>query len=499
MKAVYIVLLLSGSIAPGAVTPDAIQQAERELFAARYDRAAELYAKLLREDPAWAPGYYGAVRSLIGAYRAHEAYFVAEEGLRRSPETAEAQAAAGLAAFRRGDLTTAEGCFRKALKINARCAPGLSGLGLIYNSISKFKSARTLMTAAYRISTGDPRLIAAWANTLQGDEHTAALQRALAIYDPGSREARALRVHIARDNAAGNRKLRRLATPYRNYQIKLVPISRGPGQPYGVGLRVQLNQGHTVQLMLDTGAPGISISPKAAEKAGLEVLGDESMEARGIGNQKPLEAFDYLAAEVAIGDLQFADFPVQAFGSAKSADYDGLIGADLFQQFLVSIDFKDMRLTLDTYPGEPRAVDEPEDAADSPPAGFFRLFRFGHHLTVHTSVNQGPLQLFLIDSGSSANLIDTDVARESTKVHGDYQTVLRGIQGRADKVARASQVSLVFAGFRQDNSDLLATSLESGGDVAGVGIAGILGMPVLRQMKMTIDYRNGAVRFEHKK
>ena len=264
MKAVYIVLLLSGSIAPGAVTPDAIQQAERELFAARYDRAAELYAKLLRDDPAWAPGYYGAVRSLIGAYRAHEAYSVAEEGLRHSPEMAEAQAAAGLAAYRRGDLTTAEACFRKALKINARDAPGLSGLGLIYNSISKFKSARTLMTAAYRISPGDPRLIAAWANTLQGDEHIAALQRALAIYDPGSREARALRVHIARNKAAGNRKLRRLATPYQNYQIKLVPISRGPGQPYGVGLRVQLNQGHTVQLMLDTGAPGISISPNAA-------------------------------------------------------------------------------------------------------------------------------------------------------------------------------------------------------------------------------------------
>ena len=499
MRAVYIALLLSGSISPvGAVSPDVIQQAEQELFAARYDRAAELYAKLLHDDPAWAPGYYGVVRALIGGYRAHEAYSTAEEGLRHAPETAEVQTAAGLAAYRSGDMQKAEACFLKALRIDARYAPGLHGLALIHASISKFKSARTFMTAAYHVSPGDPRLIVAWASTMQGEEHIAALQRAQAIYDPGSREARALRVHIARDKTAGNRKLQRLTTPYQSYEIKLVPISAGIGRPYGVGVRAQLNKGHTVQLMLDTGASGISISPKAAEKAGLETLGDEPAEARGLGSRKPEEAFDYLAGEVTIGDLQLADVPVGAFRTAKTPDYDGLIGADVFERFLVSVDFKDMRLTLDPYAGEPPA-NEPGDAADSLPPGFFRAFRFGHLITVQTSVNQGPWQLFLIDSGSSANLIDTDVARESTKVHGDYQTVLRGIQGRADKVSRASQVSLIFAGFRQDNSDLLATSLEALGDGSGVGIAGILGMPVLRQMKLTIDYRNGVVRFEHKK
>ncbi len=400
MRAVSIALLLFACLPLGASGPDAAQQAERELFAARYDRAADLYAKLLQEDPAWAPGYYGAVRALIGAYRAHEAYSAAAEGLRRAPETAEAQTAAGMAAYRGGDLINAETCFRKALKIDPKYAPGLTGLSWIYNSISKFKSARTFAMAAYRLSSGDPRLITAWANTLQGDEHIAALQRALAIYDPGSREARGLRAHIARDQSAGSRKMRRLISPYQGYRMKLVPISPGTGRPYGIGLRVQLNKGHTVQLMLDTGAPGISISPKAAEKAGLEVLSEESTEARGIGSQKPLEAFAYLAADVTIGDLQFADFPVEAFRSAKTSDYDGLIGADVFERFLVSIDFKNMLLTLGAYPGEPRAANEPEDAADSLPAGFLRAFRFGHHFTVHTSVNQGPLQLFLIDSGS---------------------------------------------------------------------------------------------------
>ena len=496
MRTVYIALLL-GSLSLGAVSPEPAQQAEQELFAARYDKAAELYAKLLHDDPAWAPGYYGAVRALIGAYRAREAYAAAEEGLRHAPETAEVQTAAGLAAYRSGDLAKAEACFRKALKINPNYAPGLSGLASIYGSISKFKTARTLAIAAYQASPGDPHLIAGWANSLHGDEHIAALQRALAIYDPASREARSLRVHIAMDQAAGNRKLRRLVTPYRSYEIKLVPISPGLGRPYGVGLRAQLNRGHTVQLMLDTGSSGISVSPKAAEKAGLEILGGESTEARGIGSQKPLDAFAYLAAELAIGDLQFADFPVETFRSAKSADYDGLIGADVFQHFLVSVAFSDRRLKLTPYAGE-QPADEPRDADASLPSGFFRFFRFGHMIAVHTSVNEGPLRLFVVDSGTSANLIDTDVAKESTKVRGDYYTSLKGIQGRAESVARASRASLVFAGFRQNNPDLLATSLESGSDASGVAISGLLGMPVLWQMEVTIDYRNGAVRFEHK-
>jgi len=392
------------------------------------------------------------------------------------PETAEVQAAAGLAAYRSGDLNKAETCFRKSLKLKDSYAEGLRGLALIYSAVSKFKSARALIVAAYHASPGDPQLITAWANTLHGDEHIAALERALAIYDRGSREARVLRAHIARDQAVGARKLRRLETPYQNYQIKLLPISPGTGQPYGIGMRAQLNKGHTVQLMLDTGSSGISISPKAAEKCGLEILGGESTEARGMGSQKPQEAFDYLARQITIGGLSFADFPVDAFRAAKTPDYDGLIGADVFQRFLVTIDFRGMRLLLETYPEEPDTEGEGADAAASLPPGFFRFLRFGNHITVHTS----------------------DVAKESTKVRADSYTALRGIQGRVDKVSRASQVSLVFAGFRQDNSNLLAASLESLGDAGGVGIAGILGMPVLRQMKLTLDYRNGAVRFEHK-
>jgi hypothetical protein len=97
------------------------------------------------------------------------------------------------------------------------------------------------------------------------------------------------------------------------------------------------------------------------------------------------------------------------------------------------------------------------------------------------------------------NLYVTDVAKEFTHVSGDAFTTLKGVQGKVDRTSRASRISLVFAGFRQENPDLLAISLEKMSDAFGVGFGGILGMPVLGNLAVTIDYREGAIRFEYNK
>jgi len=67
------------------------------------------------------------------------------------------------------------------------------------------------------------------------------------------------------------------------------------------------------------------------------------------------------------------------------------------------------------------------------------------------------------------------------------------------QTSRAQHVTLAFGGFRQENPSLLAISLEKMSDSMGMAFGGILGMPVLGQLNVTIDYREGAVRLEHKK
>ena len=377
-----------------ASSTDSVREAQRELFAARYPHAAELYSKILDENPLQSDAYYGLVRALVRGHRAAEAYTAADRAMDHVPQTPGALAAAGLATYRRGDLAKSEEFFRAALKLNPRYADALVGLSSIYSAVSRFKSARELLLDAYRYSPDDPALMLVYANTLHGAEHLEALQRVLKIYDPDSREARGLRAHIASDQALAERKLRRLTSPYEPARVKLVRLMDGPNRMRGVGVRVRFNRQQTVTLLLDTGASGVSLSPKAAEKSGLELLSAQTTEMNGIGNDRSQDSFHYVAPEIQVGDIVFADYPISVFKSAKASDFDGLIGADVFQRFIVSIDFPGLELSLDPRPKtEVSPGEDPEDANPLAP-GFQRALRFGNHLTVPTSVNQHPARLF---------------------------------------------------------------------------------------------------------
>jgi len=482
-----------------------VAEAQRELFAGHHQQAASQYTKLLAADPTVGDAWYGMVRSLLELHDSHQAYAAAEQAGVKAPQTSGAETAAGLAAYRRGDLAQSEEHFRRALKINPDYPGALRGLASIYSAVSKPRTARDLRLRAYHLSPEDPELMLVYANTLKGQEHIAALEAVLGKIDASTEMARNLRVHIANDRALGDRKLRRLVSPYQETRIKLVFIMDGPRKLRGLGVRLTLNQKESVKLLLDTGATGMSLSPKLAEKAGLQVISGETSEAKGIGDQKPSTAVSYLASEVRAGDVVFADYPISVFRAAQSVDFDGLIGADVFARFLVKIDFPQAELVLEPRPAANIAgVDdnEPADAVDPSP-GFFRVLRFGDHLAIPTKIEGGRpgehSALFLLDSGATSNLIDTETAKQATGVSGDSRTIVTGIQGAVDKTSRADRVSLIFAGFLQENPDLIAISLEKMSDSMGVGFGGILGMPVLGRLAVTIDYRNGSVKLEYRK
>ena len=434
------------------------------------------------------------VRALIKDHRSGEAYAAAADALRTHPETTGAQTAAGWAAFRHGDIVKAEEYFRAALKLHPAYAGALSGLASVERSMSRFKTAHDLLLKAYRSSPGDPQLMIEHANALKGEERIKALQEALAILDPASQEATGLRARIADDRAIGHRPLRRLTSPYAGSKIKLF---RGGGY---LGVMVQLN-GHEMRLKLDSGAPGLNLSSPAAGRAELETLGGLGIPALGVGGGLPPSATLRLASQVRIGDVVFADYPIRDLGLAQlpDRDLDGYIGTDVFAAFLVTIDFRKLELSLAPYPEGPHPDSAgTTDAAAEPPAGFYRVYRFGHLLAVPTSVNGGRDTLFEIDCGSAGNVMDAAVGREFAKVRGGGGFVVRGIDGSV-KVSRADGVSLAFAGFRKTGLSLSVMSEEKLSDKIGATLGGTLGVPSFEGLVLTIDYRQGAVRFEHPK
>ncbi len=495
----------SSAIAFDEAGPDPAIDARSELFAGRYERASSLYSKILAEKPNDGDAWYGLVRAELEMHHSRQVYAAAEQAIAKAPGSAGAETVAGLAMYRRGDLGKAEEHFRTALKIDPNYPGALRGLASIYSAVSKPKTARDLRLKAFQQSPDDPELMLTYANTLKGTEHIAALQAALSKVDSGTELARNLRIHIANDQALGDRKLRRLVSPYQSSRVKLLQILSSPGRPRGLALRLTLNQKETVTLLLNTDGSGIAVSQKVAEKAGLKVISTEASEAKGIGDQKPSAALRYLASEVRAGDIIFADYPISVFRSAQTADFDGIIGADVFGRFLVKIDFPRMELSL-----EPRAASDMEKEddtspvdADDPTPGFSRVFRFGDHLAIPTRISGGNSEvhtaLFLLDSGGSLNLIDTETAKAVTGISDDPRTIIRGLQGNVNKTSQATRVSLTFAGFRQENPNLVAISLEKMGDSMGVGFGGILGMPVLGNLAVTVDYRNGTIKLDYKK
>ena len=493
-----ILLLVSAELAICAVQPPSKEDAQKELYAARWEHAAELYRQILDADPAWGAGWDALVQALLEAHKTPEAYAAADAALVKAPNTAGAQTAAGRVLYRKGQLPKAEAAFRAARKLDPNYAGALEGLARIYAIIAKYKTASELMLQAYHAEPNDPDLMLAHANSLEGKEHIAALEQVLLIYDPGSREARALRAHIAGDKAVQDRKTRVMTTPYQPYEFKLMDLVSGPNRSPGTALRVTFNGRYTGTLLLDTGASGISLSPKAAKKAGLEELEEGGRESYGLGDEKPRDAFSYLAAEVSAGDMAWSNYPVHIIDTAKDSDRDGIIGGDVFSRFLVELDFPRMTMGLTPYPPEATHESGPRDAGD-PPEGFHRIYRLGHTLLMPVLINGGPSRLFILDSGASTNLIDTEAAEEETKIHGDSFVTIRGLQGRVEKVSRADHVTLTFAGMRQENPGLFAVNLHTISDRVGIEESGILGMPVLRQLRMVIDYRDAAVLLQYKR
>lgn len=492
-------LMIFFGITTVAQTPieNTIAQAHGELYAGHYRNAADLFRQVLNQDPRQPEAVYGLVSALLHDHLSKDAYTAAADGLENNPQSSAVQAAAGMVAFRRGQLPEAEKYFRTGIQLNPNDPGALTGLARAYEIVSRFKTAHEIRLKAYQASPGDPSLMLDHADSLKGEEKIHALEQILALYDPSTRQARSLRSRIAILRSLGDKTIGHLASPYAPSQIKLSPIQSGLNNKRGVGLKVQFNGKETVTLLLDTGASGISLAPAMIQKVGLQAYGDESFEIRGIGEQQ-VSGREYLASRIKIGPVEFENYPVTVFQTAKDSDADGLIGADVFREFIVSIDFTSQQMSLaprpNYQPGQPQSFTE---ASASPAAGFSRVYRFGDHIVLPTSVNGDKPSLFLLDSGASSSLIDTNLARQTTDVSRDQLTTVRGVQGKTADASRARFVNLHFANFQQNNSQLLAIDLENVSESMGVAIQGVLGMPILSQLKITIDYFDGSVRFDY--
>jgi hypothetical protein len=121
------------------------------------------------------------------------------------------------------------------------------------------------------------------------------------------------------------------------------------------------------------------------------------------------------------------------------------------------------------------------------------VFRSAHMLIVPTTIGTAPVKLFILDSGSAQTLISLDAAREVAQVSGMAAPTIKGLNGEVQKVLVADKVTMGFAGLHQVVGGVTSIDTTAISRSTGVGISGFLGFPTLRELVISIDYRDNLV------
>ncbi|HET6843786.1 MAG TPA: aspartyl protease family protein [Candidatus Angelobacter sp.] len=474
----------------------------------QFRKAADAYRSILAKMPSSTEAHAGLVRSLLKLDEVDAADTASQAALAALPQSAAVHAARGDVYFRRGLMDGAEGEYKTSLAIDANCARALLGLGRVYAAESRRSKARDLFAKAHALAPNDGDTLYYWAINLQYPQNAEALAQHLAQFRDDPDKERREREYLEFIEALAGRDIWVLSHPMERSEIKLenllapaqhsgitdrpsAPLSAGSSMTLsGLGLRVSLN-GVTKTLLLDTGASGVTIPKNLADKIGARRLSEQSLE--GVGNSGAASGYNAWVDKISIGELEFHDCVVHVSLRNDSGQADGIIGSDIFDRYLVTIDFPGRKLTLGPLP-EAEEKSEEEIAAHG---AFSRVFSFGHLLLVPTHINPDASGLFIIDTGAYSDFISPALARKTGGV-GNSSSVVQGRSGKVKDVYEAGSVVLQFSRYKQPSENIRAIDLHPQSKTLGAEVSGFLGFPALRHMKLKINYRDGLVDFESK-
>ena len=522
---------------PTSDNPD-LAAAEQLYRSGRFAEAAERYQAILKTDSTLVPAQTGLMRALLRQQKIDEASAVASKALAAQPNSAALLAATGDVQFRLAEMAAAQDSYLKALKADPKELHAYLGLVRLYRAYSLYRRAYEELKAAYAIAPNDPEVQRLWFQRLGRRERIKAIEAYLAGAHPDNpEETESLERYLDYLKATADQPVHacKLLSKVERTDTKLDPVLRDSKHILGYGLAVKLNDRNS-HLLLDTGASGILVGRKFAEKAGLKHISDSRY--YGIGDKGAQTGYLALADRIRVGELEFADCVVHVTDRMPLSDEDGLIGADVFSSYLVDIDFPDDKLRLSPLPKRPddTAVaadlnsegesdtdsgDKADDSGNQPaeanakntatPAPASRIpkdryvapemkdwtpvFRFGHDLLVTTWINDSKPMLFLIDTGSSSNILSTRAGREVGKISPDRYMQFKGLSGNVADVYRADNATLKFGHFAQKNQAIATFDLSNISRHTGTEVSGILGFQLLVVLQVKIDYRDGLVDF----
>jgi len=492
-----------------AQSPSLEQQALDAWRIYDYPTAEGLYRQSLTANPASGEAHAGLVRTLLREKNLHAARDAANTALRSAPDSAPVQAASGDVLFREGRVEEAELAYRRSSKLDENCARAWYGLSQIAQVTSNYSSARRDIFKAHQLDPKDPEIYESWASRLPRAERRKAVE--YLVDHPGHLDPERLNIlqsRLAWLIVLGNKTAWKLVSTTETAKLKLDHIVTAahlgdgrfstPPREGAVAIHVRFNDKKTVSLLLDTGASGIVLRKNVAGKAELKQVYDIST--KGIGDEKPSNGYLGWARDVKIGPIEFENVPVTVLDGNFAEGTDGLMGIDVFEHFLITLDIKNSELSLAPLPEIPANLRDEDGGSDryiAPEMNTYdRVLHMGAHILVSTSVDQQPAGLFFLDTGAFDTQVDPSYIAKA-KLQPAPDLSVRGLSGNVRDVYVASNVHIQFGRFVQDNFRMLAFSMDKLSEGEGIALTGILGFPLLSQFRLTLDYRDGLVNFDY--
>ena len=271
-----------------------------------------------------------------------------------------------------------------------------------------------------------------------------------------------------------------------SHTLKLTSFAIPPGAPLGVLLKVRIDNGPVLRLLLDSGAEFIVLDKNAAAKSG--IAGDSEFELVGMG-KSPRAARVAKAGTVTVGDLVFQNRRLIIAGGKVLDGVDGVIPLSLFAGFLMRLDLPGKTLELRPYP----PAGSVEVAHLSPVRAHNDL------LFIKGVLNDSREGYVLLDTGASFNVISESTAR-ALKYPSLFASSVR-LQGGAGAIEGSmyfTEVRFRFGSRVVSANPVMVVGLHQFEQYNQIEVAGILGYPALRESILTINYRDALVGIERK-
>jgi len=447
------------------------------------EKPVEASASVAQPGPEGAPLLFPApsplesARALLDDDKFEEALAAARSLVEREPESADARILIADALYRRGDFEESEAAYRKAVEIDPNAAGAHFGVGRILRTQGKYGEAAGFFHKAAALAPENPKYIRTLANHLARREDVISLLTKYlempAAEDEGIRKNTAAWIELLK--FLGDEPLREIVRS----EPTDVALNILSGQAY---LSLDVNKKKAQRFAFDTGATGMTISPRLAKSAKVKRIQPFSI--TGMGGQGTVSGDLVLIRDLTLGGIALRN--IAATVAAPKGLEEGLIGPSFFSGFMIRIELAAGLLSLEPY----------DKAAPASADAMQLVFRnVGGQIVVPASLNGVTLNA-MVDTGAQSSLASFS---STSRIEG--HELLNPAMGQARSFGLAGPMTrktirtgtLTFAGRDFKADGMPSVDLARFSRAVESEIYLVIGFPELSAFRVGIDYRTNTL------